>query len=271
MKRRVLVPALLIAAGAVGLGLYATRDALFAAPLAIAPHSATTSGSNVGGMLRHGSSIPMQNSVRVSSHSGPATMVTPQSGDERNESHNSTTWNGGMGAASTSMMGRYSIEAETSTITKANRDMSTSLTHATVNKTNNTNTYSGDNVRIVIFGGAMDDDTAGPAEKFVIGGLVNPTLHVQQGAKVNFEFVNEDTDMPHGIEVSSAQPPYRYMTMMTGGIYPGSVIAPIPEASGNSLSVASATFSVSQPGTFYYLCQYPGHAAEGMYGKIVVG
>jgi len=28
--------------------------------------------------------------------------------------------------------------------------------------------------------------------------------------------------------------------------------------------------TLSQPGTYWYICTYPGHAEEGMYGKIIV-
>ncbi len=173
---------------------------------------------------------------------------------------------GGMG----SMMGNATDQFRTLTKDEANRDMESSLTNATVDKENNSITYSGKSDHIVIFGGAMDDDTAGPAEKFVIDGLVNPTLHVQKGANISLEFINEDTDMPHGIEVSTASPPYGYMSMMEGGIYASSIIAPIPESNNNNFPMASTSFTAAELGTYYYLCQYPGHAAEGMYGKMVI-
>lgn len=154
--------------------------------------------------------------------------------------------------------------------TDANAAMKSSLQNATIDKTNNTITYSGKSVKILALGGAMDNNS-GPKEKFVIGGLVNPTLHIQKGTQVTLELINEDTDMPHGIEITDAQPPYGFMSMMQGGIYPGAFIPPIPAASKDVYPVSSTTFTANQSGTFNYICEYPGHAAEGMYGEIIVG
>ena len=152
----------------------------------------------------------------------------------------------------------------------ANREMESSLSAAKVSKATNIITYSGDSVKIVAFGGAMDNNGSGPKEKFVIGNLVNPTIHIQKGAQVTLELVNQDTDMPHGMEISTAQPPYGFMTMMQGGIYPGAFIQPIPSAHHGEFLEATTTFKANEQGTFYYLCEYPGHASEGMYGKIII-
>lgn len=167
-------------------------------------------------------------------------------------------------------MDQYFGQVNTVSASSANTAMQSSLKNAKVDTTNNTITYSGKTIKIVAFGGAMDDSTTGPKEKFVIGGLTNPTLQVPKGAKVTLELINEDTDMPHGIEITDAQPPYYYMSMMQGGIYPGSWIPPIPAASGNTYPTLSTTFTADQAGTFYYICEYPGHATEGMYGELVV-
>ena len=150
--------------------------------------------------------------------------------------------------------------------TGAANDMKASLANAAVNKSANTITYTGSDVKIVMLGGPGNAD-----EKFVIGGLVNPTLNIPQGARVTMEFINEDTGMPHGVEITSATPPYVYMSMMQGGIYPGAFIHPIPVAVSNKYPVAQISFTAGQAGNFYYLCQYPGHAEKGMYGKIVIG
>ncbi|QQE81457.1 plastocyanin [Alicyclobacillus sp. SO9] len=79
-----------------------------------------------------------------------------------------------------------------------------------------------------------------------------------------------DSGMPHGIELTAANPPYSYMSMMQGGIYSGSFIPPLPEAQNDQYPVAASTFVVNQTGNFHYLCQVPGHAAKGMYGKMIV-
>ena len=264
MKRySVLIPTLLIGISAVGLGLNAHKS--FAAPLSTAPSANTSSTSlNVGFTDMMGG---YSSSAPDTGYNGNAAGSPGMMGQYGPGSTGAGAWSGAMG----SMMGGFSRQGTVLTMNQANRDMESSLAHETVDKVNNSITYTGDSVRIVVFGGAMSDNKTGPAEKFVIGGLVNPTLHVSRGANVTFELVNEDTDMAHGIEVSTAGPPYGYMSMMQGGIYPGSVIAPLPEADGSNVSMATNSFTASQSGTFYYLCQYPGHAAEGMYGKIIIG
>ena len=155
------------------------------------------------------------------------------------------------------------------TMADANRAAKSSLANATVDKANNSVIYRGKSIRIVLIGGAMDGSNTGPAEKFVVAGLINPTLQVPKGSQVTLELINEDTDMPHGVEVSATGPPYAAMTMMQG-VYPDAYIAPIPEATSGRFPMSQTTFTADETGTFYYLCQYPGHASEGMYGKLVV-
>ena len=149
----------------------------------------------------------------------------------------------------------------------AAKDMVTSLTNATVDKSANTITYTGTNVKIVMLGGPKEAD-----EKFIIAGLINPTLRIPQGANITMEIINKDEGMSHGVEITTATPPYTYMSMMQGGgIYPGASIQPIPKAASNQYPASQVSFAVSNVGEFYYLCQYPGHAANGMYGKIIIG
>ncbi len=137
--------------------------------------------------------------------------------------------------------------------------------NVSIDKTNNSITYSGQDVNIVALAGPTGAD-----QKFVIDGLVNPTLHIQKGAKVSFQLINEDAGMPHGVEITSAKPPFSYMSMMQGGIYGGSFIHPIPAATKAGDPTLTTTFTASQAGTFTYLCQYPGHAQQGMYGQIMI-
>ncbi|WP_088189165.1 hypothetical protein [Desulfosporosinus sp. FKA] len=150
--------------------------------------------------------------------------------------------------------------------TSAANEMNSSLTNATVDKNSNTITYTGSAIKIVMLGGPEEADG-----KFVIGGLINPTLKIPQGANVTLEIINEDKGMPHGVELTTAAPPYAYMPMMQGATYPGSFIPPVPESANNQYPSAQVSFSASQTGEFYYICQYPGHAAKGMFGKIVIG
>jgi rusticyanin len=147
----------------------------------------------------------------------------------------------------------------------AESDMSASLKNATIDKTTNTITYNGNNVKIVMLGGPEYADG-----KFVIGGLVNPVVRIQQGATVTMEMINEDEGMPHGVEITSAIPPYDYMPMMQGYVYPGAFIHPMPAATSGHYPSVQVSFTANQTGTYYYICQYPGHAEKGMYGKIII-
>ncbi len=112
----------------------------------------------------------------------------------------------------------------------------------------------------------------GPMYSFGIYGLINPRVVVQRNAKVTIEFVNGDNDMYHGIVITSGAPPYYYMgAMMFDGIaFVGSEIRPLPPENNGKFYMASNTFIANNAGDFYYICQVPGHAADGMYGEFVV-
>jgi rusticyanin len=165
-----------------------------------------------------------------------------------------------------SMMGGYGGGYVVKDDKTAESDMAASLANATVDKISNTITYAGKTLKIVMFAGPPEYAD----EKFVIGGLINPTLRIPQGANVTMEIINEDNGMPHGVVITSANPPYA-STVMMRWIYPGTSISPIPEASSSGYPATQASFVVSEAGTYYYLCQYPVHAAVGMYGQIIIG
>ena len=165
------------------------------------------------------------------------------------------------------MMGTFSQAADMQTLTNAQAQqvMQESLQNAVINPTANTVTYSGNHVHIVLLGGPKMAD-----EKFVIGGLVNPIIHVSQGANVTMELINEDDGMPHNVVVTPVAPPYPYVAMMIGSAFPGAGVPVIPEAQNGQYAAVSTTFKATSSGQFYYLCQVPGHAEKGMYGAFVV-
>jgi rusticyanin len=148
---------------------------------------------------------------------------------------------------------------------EVNKDMEDSLKNATVDKQKNTVSYSGEDIKIVVLGGPKQAD-----EKFIIGGLINPTVYIPKNSNITLEFINEDEGMYHNVAITNAAPPYAYMNMMQGQIYPGSYTGMLPPAANDQFYSDSTTFNASYAGEFYYLCQYPGHAAKGMYGKIIV-
>lgn len=173
----------------------------------------------------------------------------------------------GMMSGGYGMMGGANSYGDQTSVTKSavKNETAAARQNSQVDKKTNTVTYLGSNVKIIIEGSPEKAD-----DKFVIHGLVNPTLFITKGAVVTVEFVNEDTDMPHAFEITNAAPPYDYMSMMDGGVYPGSVISTLPEATNGHYVMATTTFQASQSGTFYYICQYHGHAQKGMYGKLII-
>ena len=105
---------------------------------------------------------------------------------------------------------------------------------------------------------------------FEILGLINPTLLISQGALVNFTVVNVDTDSYHNFVLSHSGPPYYNMGNMMQGYGMMYSMGYLPPVHSGSYAYTNISYEFSSPGTYWYLCTYPGHAANGMYGKIVV-
>ena len=104
---------------------------------------------------------------------------------------------------------------------------------------------------------------------FVVDGLIDPTLVLEDPSTVNVTTVNLDSSMYHNFVVTRASPPYPYNTMpyeMGFGMVP--FLPPAQYSAGQAF-----TYSYSMqvgPGNYWYLCTYPGHAEMGMYGQLVV-
>jgi rusticyanin len=140
---------------------------------------------------------------------------------------------------------------------------------ATIDQKANTVTYSGSTVTLV----ALASPHGKPNMTWEIDGLVNPTVVVRPGAHVTVDLVNTDWGYMHGFELTQTPPPYSFMVMMD--ISSNFSLMPLPERTTKDLSTAqfyNSTWSFTvTSGTYYYLCQFPGHAEQGMYGKLVVG
>jgi len=113
---------------------------------------------------------------------------------------------------------------------------------------------------------------------FVIYGLINPTLVVPAGAIIHVTFINLDDDMYHNFVVTTVPPPYPYYVMpyigMYGGMGPQMMLymrwlPPANYESGYAYGY-QYVIALNAPGTYWYLCTYPGHAESGMYGEIIV-
>ena len=130
-----------------------------------------------------------------------------------------------------------------------------------------------------------------PGDYWLVYGLVNPTIVIEQGIMVHFLFINMDNET-HVPAITTIPPPYQYMpmmgvttAMMNGGntssveaSWPaiGPMLPPAANATiaGNGshalYSDATLTTTFGSAGTYWYLCLYPGHAQMGMYGQIIV-
>ncbi len=105
---------------------------------------------------------------------------------------------------------------------------------------------------------------------FEILGLINPTMIISQGAVVNFTVVNVDTDSYHNFVLSQSGPPYYKTGNMMQGTGMMYSMGYLPPVNSGSYAYINLSYEFSSSGTYWYLCTYPGHAANGMYGKIVV-
>ncbi|MCI2413917.1 MAG: plastocyanin/azurin family copper-binding protein [Candidatus Aramenus sp.] len=107
---------------------------------------------------------------------------------------------------------------------------------------------------------------------FVVMGLINPTIIAPSGATLHVVFINLDAGDYHNLAITPVPPPYPYYAMMYVKMDVFAVTPMIPPANYASGYAYEFSFTVtlSSPGVYYYLCEYPGHAQMGMYGEIVV-
>jgi rusticyanin len=130
----------------------------------------------------------------------------------------------------------------------------------------------------------------GSMYNFSIFGEINPKLEIERGITVKFVAINVDTDAYHNFVITNEGPPYynNYGGMMNsfyGGNYSngdtmsgfyglnnsyGYMMNYLPPQSSGRYAFENVTYDFSSTGTYWYLCTYPGHAAKGMYGEIVV-
>jgi len=103
---------------------------------------------------------------------------------------------------------------------------------------------------------------------FIIEGLINPAIVVSRGSKVTMIAVNVDSDAYHTFTLTRLQPPYPYMA---GHLMMGSLpsTGTLPPSSGGRYAAKTISFIAEYPA--YYVCAYPGHAQNGMYGQFMVG
>jgi len=109
-----------------------------------------------------------------------------------------------------------------------------------------------------------------PDKTFELHGKVNPTIVLPAGAKLRIKLADADHEMPHGLGVTRKAPPYpeNAKAEIKPPIAGTGIVQPSESAA--NLHVKSTGWFTLKPGTYYYVCPVPGHAKDGMYGKIVV-
>src|SRR5215469_7158532 len=196
---------------------------------------------------------------------------------------------GMMGTNMTGTQNLMTTQGQLVSVEHAIKMMHNKPTYAKVNSQDNTINFGAKNASIVAIS-MMSDDAVNvtgmqpprysKGDVFVISGLINPTLVVPKGTTVQFTVINLDEDMYHNLAISSIEPPYPYMTMMSSmngmmsskaGVNPGPIVMSfLPPTNHGLAHEYSYTLKVGRPGNLWYLCTYPSHAQDGMYGKIVV-
>ncbi len=150
------------------------------------------------------------------------------------------------------------------------RDISAVAGATRVDAASNQIRYTTRDVTLVVVGAPPGRE----GEYWQVDGRVNPTVIVPAGARMRVEVVNGDPDMPHGWLLTTSAPPYGRMPMM-GGMYGGmatyAVVAPLPATGGSAgWPMSTLDFTAPAAGVYYYICQVPDHAEEGMWGKLIV-
>jgi uncharacterized cupredoxin-like copper-binding protein len=117
-------------------------------------------------------------------------------------------------------------------------------------------------VSMTIYAGEVSASTYGFGNSATSITSPGPTLTFKVGDVVTMKLTNASPTMPHNWAIVNAQSstaPVMFNAQIQSGSNP---ITP-----GSS---ASVTFTVTQAGNYFYICQVPGHVALGMWGNVVV-
>jgi len=74
--------------------------------------------------------------------------------------------------------------------------------------------------------------------------------------------------MYHNLALTTRGPPYSSMPMMSHMSGPKTSMLSASES--GYYWVQNMNITANSPDQFWYLCEYPGHAEEGMYGSLVI-
>ncbi|MHB1707858.1 MAG: rusticyanin [Thermoplasmataceae archaeon] len=137
----------------------------------------------------------------------------------------------------------------------------------------NSTVFVNGTVHLTVMAGPMN---APSMYSFEILGLINPEIKITRGSDIHFTIVNIDNDSYHDFVLSTAGPPYPdfpgmgMMSGSSGGYGYVSTMSYLPPEDNGFYAFTNISYNFSTAGIYWYLCTYPGHAQDGMYGKIVV-
>jgi plastocyanin len=107
--------------------------------------------------------------------------------------------------------------------------------------------------------------------EYQVAGLVDPTLVVPVGARVSIELINTDTDVAHGLVVTTMGAATSSMPMAADvAAFPGAAVWFLGDPTMAGMHAGTMTFTASAPGTYQYLSPPPGQARNGMAGTLIV-
>jgi rusticyanin len=140
-------------------------------------------------------------------------------------------------------------------------------TGATVDAARHTLSFAGTTDDLVV----LASPSTGPNEAFRIAGMVNPTITVRSGARVSIELINTDSDIAHGLVVTTAGSSSSSMPMRTDvPAFAGSALWFLGNPTSSGAHAGTLRFTATTAGTYRYICPLPGHAEHGMSGSFIV-
>jgi plastocyanin len=135
---------------------------------------------------------------------------------------------------------------------------------ATVDARANTVRFTTATVRLAILASPPGADM-----KFRIAGLNDPTISLPRGAQVTVELINGDNDMAHMwvLAAGTADSDASVDPRGSAGI---AAAPPLGDPTATGQPTETVTFAAPAPGSYHYYCAFPGHAAAGMRGSLIV-
>jgi plastocyanin len=129
----------------------------------------------------------------------------------------------------------------------------------------NTVRFTSSQVNLVVVASPPEGDM-----KFRIAGLNHPTIEVPANAQLTIRFINGDKDMAHMWLLERGE--NRPEGFQPGGHHGQRIAAAPPrgDPTPDGQPGETVSFSAPEPGTYHYVCPFPGHAEQGMYGRFVV-